>query len=123
VESPGASLGTCRVLCSPNVGACPCAAPGAEFWIVDIDPLTTAARDDAMSHVTAALERHGGTCQWCVETSLCVRWHRARGDTADQAWQTCDAPPKGATMLEALAQALADFLRRLIGGILSLFRF
>ena len=122
IENAAASLGTCRQLCGPSIGACPC-EPGAEYWIVDIDPLSPTVRDDAMARMSSALERHGGTCQWCVETTLCVRWHRARGDTPQVAWTTCSAPPKEATGFEALWRALVEWIGRIVAWILSVFRF
>ena len=121
IENATASLGTCRQLCGPGVGACPCEA-AAEYWTVDIDPSSSTVRDDAMARMTSALESHGGTCQWCVETTLCVRWHRARGDTPDAAWTVCSAPPKQATLLEALWRALLEWLRQLLALILNIFR-
>jgi hypothetical protein len=122
IEDAAASLGTCRQLCGPGIGACPCEA-SAEYWIVDIDPSTTTVRDDAMARMTSALERHGGTCQWCVETVLCVRWHRARGDTPEAAWSICSAPPKSATGFEALWRALVEWIAGIIAAFLNLFRF
>jgi hypothetical protein len=122
IEDAAASLGTCRQLCGPGIGACPCEAL-AEYWIVDIDPSTTTVRDDAMARMTSALERHGGTCQWCVETALCVRWHRARGDTPEAAWSICSAPPKSATGFEALWRALVEWIAGIIAAFLNLFRF
>ena len=122
IENATASLGTCRQLCGPGIGACPCEA-SAENWIVDIDPSVPVVRNDAMGRMTSALERHGGTCQWCVETALCVRWHRARGDTPEAAWSTCSAPPKGATGFEALWRALVEWVRQIIAAILNVFRF
>ena len=122
IENVAASLGTCRQLCGPGIGACPC-EPSAEYWIVDIDPSTSTVRDDAMARMTSALARHGGTCQWCVETALCVRWHRARGDTPEATWAACSAPPKAATGFEALWRALVEWIGRIIAAILNIFRF
>lgn len=122
IESAAASLGICRRLCEPGGAPCPCEA-SATYWFVDIDPSSPSARDDAMGRMMVALERHGGTCQWCVETALCVRWHRARGDSPEQAWTSCASPPKNATMLEALWRALLAWLRQLIAGILNIFVF
>lgn len=122
IENAAASLGTCRQLCGPGNATCPC-EPSAEYWIVDIDPSVPVVRNDAMGRMTSALERHGGTCQWCVETTLCVRWHRARGDTPEAAWSTCSAPPKNATGFEALWRALVEWIGRIIAAILNLFRF
>jgi len=119
VEDPPASLGVCRELCGPNTSACPCG--GSEFWIVDIDP-AGANTNDVMAVVSAARDLHGGTCQWCVETSLCVRWHRALGDAADATWQACDSPPKTATGIERVWQAFVAWLGALLAGIANLFR-
>ena len=111
-----ASLGACRQLCGPTIAACPC-EPGTEYWIVDIDPSVSTVRTDAMANVTAALEWHGGTCLWCVETTLCVRWQRSLNDSAETAWSKCSAPPKEATRWEAALSALAEWLNTLIQRI------
>ena len=65
-----------------------------------------------MASVSAAGERHGGTCAWCVETSLCVRWQRALGDDSQKAWETCQAP--------GLVQALASAVGQIIDSLLRL---
>jgi hypothetical protein len=88
--------------------------------VSDLDPGPTPPGDhDAMSAITTARELHGGTCTWCVETSLCVRWHRALGDDAQKTWDVCHAPPKSATGLERLWAALVQYIARLLGGIVN----
>jgi hypothetical protein len=117
VEDRGRSVGDCRELCGPATSACPCGQ--TEAWIVDTNPHIASApamtRPDSMASVTA--ERHGGTCAWCVETSLCVRWQRALGDTVEAAWNRCDAPPENAAELErqsvTLARAIIEWIRAL----------
>ena len=68
-----------------------------------------------MADVSA--ERHGGTCAWCVETSLCVRWQRALGNSVDSAHSYCDAPPLNAAEAErqsvTLAAAILAWVREL----------
>ena len=32
------------------------------------------------------------TCEWCIETSLCVRWQRALGVSTADAWAHCKSP-------------------------------
>jgi hypothetical protein len=119
IEDPARSLGTCRELCGPNTQACPCGAP--QFWITDLDPSPTPPGPrDAMAAITTSRELHGGTCTWCVETSLCVRWHRSLGDDAQKTWDVCQAPPKSATGLERLWKALARFISDLVAKILNL---
>lgn len=118
VEDRDRSLGECHELCGPTTSACPCGQP--EAWIVDTNPDIASApamtRPDSMASVTA--ERHGGTCAWCVETSLCVRWQRARGDTIDAAWNYCNAPTQNAAELErqsiTLARAIIEWIRALV---------
>jgi hypothetical protein len=117
VEDRDRSLGVCHELCGPSTNPCPCGQP--EAWIVDTNPHVASApamtRPDSMASVTA--ERHGGTCAWCVETSLCVRWQRARGNTVEAAWNHCNAPPENAAELErqsvTLARAIFEWLRAL----------
>jgi hypothetical protein len=119
IEDPARSLGTCRELCGPSTQACPCGA--SQFWIVDLDPgPTPPGPQDAMASITSSRELHGGTCTWCVETSLCVRWHRSLRDDAQTTWEACQAPPKSATGLERLWKALVQFIASLIGKILNL---
>lgn len=118
VEDKAASLGACRELCGPTTAACPCGV--SEAWIVDTNPATTAPQQDSMGTVLA--QREGGTCALCVETSLCVRWHRARGDSAEQAWQACEAPPADAVerergvlaLLRAILEWIESWLRRIL---------
>lgn len=113
VEDPDHSLGTCRQLCGQTGSPCPCSGE-AEAWIVDNNPLTAPTNPrDAMGAVSAAGEQHGGTCMWCVETSLCVRWQRALGDFSQSAWATCQAPG----LVQGLLSALAQFLNDLLGHV------
>lgn len=124
VEDPARSLGLCRELCGPNTSACPCGAP--QFWVVDLNPTLAPApvgTQDAMALVSTAGPRHGGTCTWCVETTLCVRWHRALGDTPEKAWEACQAPPKSLTGFERAWNALLRCLAILIAKILEVVRF
>jgi hypothetical protein len=117
VEDRDRSLGECRELCGPTTSPCPCGQP--EAWIVNTNPQVAPSpgmtRPDSMASVTA--ERHGGTCAWCVETSLCVRWQRARGDTVEASWNHCNAPPENAAELErqsvTLARAIIEWIRAL----------
>ena len=112
VEDPARSIGACRELCGPNTAPCPCSGED-QAWIVDNNPRTAPTNPrDAMASVSAAGERHGGTCAWCVETSLCVRWQRALGDDSQKAWETCQAP--------GLVQALASAVGRIIDSLLRL---
>jgi hypothetical protein len=74
-----------------------------------------------MGVITTRQELHGGTCTWCVETSLCVRWHRSLGDDAQKTWNACQAPPKSATALERVWRALLEFIRNLLASTLNLF--
>jgi hypothetical protein len=123
VEDPARSLGNCRQVCGPNTSDCPCT--GGEFWIADRDPRVAGATpvSDTMGVVSAAVELKGGTCQWCVETSLCVRWHRARGDDAAKTWTACEAPPKQATQFERLWNALVAWINAILAAILNAIRF
>jgi hypothetical protein len=108
----------CRQICGGSMPACPCGDP--EAWIVDKSPAggtaTPGASTDTMGTVLAL--RHGATCAWCVDSSLCVRWERARGRTPDEAWASCQAPPIDAASQErswtALLQAIADWIARYI---------
>jgi hypothetical protein len=114
VEDPDHSLGTCRQLCGPETSPCPCSGELAA-WIVDNNPLSAPTNPrDAMGSVSAAGERHGGTCAWCVETSLCVRWQQALGDDSQKAWGTCQAPGLLQGLLAAIAQLLDSILRHVV---------
>ena len=127
VEDRERGLGECRELCGPTTSPCPCGEPAA--WIIDTNPDIASApamtRPDSMASVTA--ERHGSTCAWCVETSLCVRWQRARGDTTDAAWNYCKAPPQNAAELErrsiTLAHAIMEWIIELIEALTRNWRF
>lgn len=124
VEDPTRSLGTCRELCGPNTGPCPCG--GREFWIVDLNPgagVRAPDLTDVMAAVGTDPEFHGGTCTWCVETSLCVRWHRSLGDSAQKTWGACQAPPKTATSFERLWRALLHYIAELLAWIVERVRF
>jgi hypothetical protein len=120
VEEPQAALGTCRRLCGGADGP-PCPCPGeSEAWIVDIHPtpvipLPTSPSGDLMASTVP--RRLGGTCAWCVDTSLCVRWHRALGTAADESWTACSAPPRSATGLEAALDALLSWLNGILRGL------
>lgn len=113
VEDPARSLGTCRELCGPTTSACPCSGE-PEAWIVDNNPVSAPTNPrDAMASVSASGERHGGTCMWCVETSLCVRWQRALGDDSQKSWETCQAPG----LLQGFVAAIGQFIDSLLGHI------
>ncbi len=96
VENEDLRLAACRQLCGPEIDvACPCGTIAA--WITDaIAEPVSAPHDDAMAGVTTPLPLHGGTCAWCVETSLCVRWQSAHADDFDpvEIWKACSNPPK-----------------------------
>jgi hypothetical protein len=118
VEDASASVETeCRRLCGGDI---PCACGPSEAWIVDktagAPPVTAGSSTDTMGVVSA--DRHGATCQWCVDTSLCVRWERSRGQTADQTWNYCQAPPIDAASQErswtAYLQAVFDDIARYV---------
>jgi hypothetical protein len=121
VEDPAKSLGTCRQICGMSGGLAPCPCGGNEFWIVDNDPGNAAATADTMGVVAAASSLQGGTCQWCVETSLCVRWHRARGDDPAKAWGACEAPSKQAVALEQFQRAMIAWINSIIALFHGLF--
>jgi hypothetical protein len=117
VEDAARSLGSCRQLCGPGADPCPCEQP--EGWIVDVDPAVLRGGRgqepvDTMGSIAAG--RHGGTCAWCVETSLCVRWQLALGETSAEAWAICESPPADAAARErgffALLRGIADFVKR-----------
>jgi hypothetical protein len=119
VEDHVPSLGECRELCGPRTSPCPCGQ--SEAWIVDTNPhVTPSALSPPMPDSMAALmaQRKGGTCAWCVETSLCVRWQRARGETAEATWNYCNAPPENAVELErayvSLVRAIYECIRRYV---------
>ena len=116
VEDAARGLGSCRQLCGPGTDACPCEQP--EGWIVDVDPSVQPGRGqvpaDTMGSVAAG--RHGATCAWCVETSLCTRWQMALGESAAEAWGLCESPPQDAAARErgffALVRGIAEFVKR-----------
>lgn len=119
VEDEAEGLGTCRQLCGPAPSEpCPCGV--AESWIVDTNPAAASPEQDTMGRIGAA--REGGTCGLCVETSLCVRWQRARGDSPAVAWGICEAPPADAVererQLRGLLPSLLAWLEELLRGIL-----
>jgi len=70
-----------------------------------------------MAAVANPASLHGGTCIWCVETTLCVRWQRALGDSPQKAWDTCQAPPKSATGFERAWQALVAWIAQILTSI------
>jgi hypothetical protein len=112
VEDPPRTLGTCRQICGTTGNPCPCGQ--GEAWIVDTNAaVTTANAVDTMGAIAA--ERQGGTCAWCVETTLCLRWHEALGNSAADAWAVCAAPPQDAVAREhgfwGFVQWLNDFVR------------
>lgn len=118
VADKAASLGACRELCGPTTQACPCGV--SEAWIVDKNPAVTTPQQDSMGTVLA--QREGGACALCVETSLCVRWHRARGDSAERTWQACEAPSADAierergtlALIRAILEWIESWLRRIL---------
>jgi hypothetical protein len=122
VEDASRSIGSCRPLCGATTQPCPCGAP--EFWVADLNPGVGATPPPRLSDAMAVIaappppDLLGGTCAWCIETSLCVRWHRALGDPAQKSWDACQAPPKAATSFERVWAAffrwLADLLRQIV---------
>ena len=120
VEAPERGLGSCRQLCGSKKTPCPCG--DSEFWVADINPRALLAgraeppAPDAMAAIIGG-ELHGGTCAWCVETSLCVRWQRSRGSTAEEAWSVCRAPPKFAVGLERLVSAIVEIFEPIFSRI------
>jgi hypothetical protein len=76
-----------------------------------------------MGATATGRELHGGTCIWCVETSLCVRWHRSLGDDPEEAWSVCQAPPKEATALERFTQRLGRAVGELVDALARVFNF
>lgn len=123
VENPARSLGACRQVCGPAPAQpCPCAPPTVSIWIPDNDPASSATPNppDAMNHPALAV-LHGGTCERCVETSLCMRWQTSLGDAVAPAWQYCAEPTRDSVAqeqaLEALIIAIAVCLSQIFGGI------
>jgi hypothetical protein len=110
----------CHQLCGGSLPACPCGQ--TEGWIVDRNPAASSSapgtNTDTMA--TALAPRLGGTCARCVETTLCVRWQRGRGQSASEAWSYCEAPPLDAADNEratvTLMQAIAAYIRELTRG-------
>lgn len=92
VESAADGLGECNPICG-TAGTIPCScAPSAKAWHVDLDPTFSSAIDDLMAQLPDTPSFLGSTCAWCVETSLCVRWQRALGDSPGAAWAHCESP-------------------------------
>jgi hypothetical protein len=121
VEDPTRSLATCRQVCGGSMAACPCGV--TESWIVDRDPATTTRVVDDLMGRAARAALHGGTCIWCVETSLCVRWQRALGENADEVWRACEAPPKEATQFERWTRGIATAIGRIVDQLLRAITF
>lgn len=118
VEDPARSLAACRQLCGGSLAACPCG--GSEFWIVDHNPVAQAANAvDTMGVVSTTASQQGGTCQWCVETTLCLRWQGARGDNPADAWGVCEAPAKQAPQLQATQLGLVAWINAFIAWLQS----
>jgi hypothetical protein len=124
VENPSQSLGACRQLCGPAPAQpCPCVPASVEIWITDNDPASTATPNppDAMNHPVSAV-LHGGTCERCVETSLCMRWQTSLGDAVEPAWQYCKEPTRDSVaqegVIEGLIIAIAICLWQIFSGIL-----
>ena len=116
VENPQRSIGACRELCGPNTSACPCGA--AQFWIADLNPLQASAPAnlrDVMAAVSPG-ERHGGTCAWCVETSLCVRWNAALGHDSQKIWDNCNMPVSDSA-LQAFVRGVGELILRVVAAI------
>jgi len=91
VPDPTAGLDACRQICGPGTAqACPCVGAGVQAWIVDVSP--NQSTNDAMAVSLPAPNHHGSTDRVCLETSLCVRWERARGETVADAWSACADP-------------------------------
>jgi hypothetical protein len=103
------------------MAACPCGV--TESWIVDRDPATTTRVVDDLMGRAARAALHGGTCIWCVETSLCVRWQRALGENADEVWRACEAPPKEATQFERWTRGIATAIGRIVDQLLRAITF
>jgi hypothetical protein len=109
----------CRQVCGGDLAACPCNQ--GEAWIIDKSPTASSmpatSSSDAMGTLLA--DRHGATCAWCVESTLCVRWQLSIGQTAEQAWSFCQAPPLEAnanerswnTFAAALVAAIVEATR------------
>jgi hypothetical protein len=116
VEDDEQSLATCEQICGQPGTPCPCGQ--LEGWIVDRNPALT-RMPDSMASIDA--RRHGGTCAWCVESSLCVRWQLALGDSPEQAWTRCNAPPEDAVAQERswrrTLEAIGDWFLREFGII------
>ncbi len=112
-------LPACIQHCGPGsaAGACAC-EPEASYWRLDRSPVPAGADRDLMATVTQDVD-HGGACARCIETSLCVRWERARGRTAEQTWEYCEQPPENIVELQegtvSLVDAIVGFFRKLFG--------
>ena len=112
-------LPACTLLCGPGNSVADCACePDKSYWRLDRSPADAASEQDLMATVTRGTD-HGGACARCVETSLCVRWERARGRTAEQTWEYCEQPPENIVELQegtvSLVDAIIRFFRELFG--------
>lgn len=120
VESGEAGLlPQCRQLCGPGApgGVCAC-EEDAEYWLLDSNPLQPGENVDLMGALTAPVD-HGEACARCVETSLCVRWERARGRSEVEAWGYCALPPENIVELQ---QGILEIIRSIVSAILEFFR-
>lgn len=110
---------TCELLCEPDADAGPCACEElSEYWRVDRNPADANLSGDLMQVIGDDID-HGGACARCVETSLCVRWERARGRTPVQTHAYCAAPPEDIVALQVatvgLVTRIARWFRELFG--------
>jgi hypothetical protein len=86
-------LPKCVRLCGPGTErVCPC-EPGGEVWIVDIDPETVGMKGsplragDVMWGTSS--DRHGWTCDLCMDMRYCLIWELERGATPQEAAKHC----------------------------------
>jgi hypothetical protein len=92
VSSPP-HLPVCVQLCGPGTDrACPC-DPGGEVWVVDVDPdavgtkVTPLNAGDVMWGTSS--DRHGWTCDLCMDMRYCLLWELERGATLHEAVAHC----------------------------------
>ena len=112
-------LQACELSCGPDADDGPCACEEQrEYWRVDRNPADTNLSGDLMKLIGSNVD-HGGACARCVETSLCIRWERARGRTPAQTRDYCEAPPEDIVAIQTatvgIVTRIARWFRELFG--------
>ena len=93
--------------------------------VSELDPIFGIIEEDRLAE--QALDEEAGekdvTKLELMQDQACMRWQRARGDSAADAWGVCEAPAKQTAQVQKAQIALVAWLNAFIAWIQSVVMF